>query len=202
MRPFADVDVLDLTQSIAGPVSTQLLASLGADVVKLEPPEGDAFRDIIDGAMFASVNLGHKRSVCLDLTTDDGRAAGRDLAADADVVVQSFRPGVVERFDLDYASVRERNDDVVYCSLSGFGQEGPYADRPAYDPVIQAMSGLMSMIGYPDEPPVRIGASTIDWGTGTMAAFMLASALFNRERTGEGEHIDVNLYEVATAWMS
>lgn len=201
MRPFADVDVLDLTQSIAGPVSTQLLASLGADVVKLEPPDGDAFRDIIDGAMFASVNLGHKRSVCLDLTTDDGRAAARDLATDADVVVQSFRPGVVDRFDLDYASVRERNDDVVYCSLTGFGQSGPYADRPAYDPVIQAMSGLMSMIGYPDEPPVRVGASTIDWGTGTMAAFMLASALYNRERTGNGEHIDVNLYEVATAWM-
>ena len=201
MRPFEDIDVLDLTQSIAGPVSTQFLATLGANVVKVEPPQGDAFRGLIDGSMFASVNLGGKQSICLDLKTDEGRQAAWQLAADADVVVQSFRPGVVEKFGLDYESVSAENEDVVYCSLTGFGADGPYSNWPAYDPVIQAMTGIMSMIGYPDEPPVRIGASLIDWGTGTTAAFLLASALYNRDQTGDGEHIDVNLYEVATAWM-
>ncbi|WP_226482698.1 CaiB/BaiF CoA transferase family protein [Natrinema amylolyticum] len=201
MNPFEDIDVLDLTQSVAGPVSTQFLATLGANVVKVEPPQGDAFRGLLDGAVFASVNLGHKRSVCLDMKTEDGRKAARELAAEADVIVESFRPGVVEQFGLDYDSISDVNEDVVYCSLTGFGQGGPYTEWPAYDPVIQAMSGLMSMIGYKDRPPVRIGASVIDWGTGTTAAFLLASGLYERRRTGEGEYIDVNLYEVATAWM-
>jgi len=201
MNPFEDIDVLDLTQSVAGPVSTQFLATLGANVVKVEPPQGDAFRELLDGAMFASVNLGNKRSVCLDMKTEEGQKAARELAAEADVIVESFRPGVVEQFGLDYDSISEVNEDVVYCSLTGFGQNGPYTEWPAYDPVIQAMSGLMSMIGYKDRPPVRIGASVIDWGTGTTAAFLLASGLYERRRTGEGEYIDVNLYEVATAWM-
>lgn len=201
MRPFEDVDVLDLTQSIAGPVSTQFLGLLGANVVKVEPPDGDAFRGLLDGAMFASVNLSDKRSVCLDLKTEDGQQAVQDLAAEADVIVESFRPGVLSKFGLDYETVSETNDDVVYLSLTGFGQEGPYSEWPAYDPVIQAMSGLMSTIGYEDRPPVRIGASVIDWGTGTLAAFLVASALHEREQTGEGDHIDVNLFEVAVAWM-
>ncbi len=201
MKPFEGIDVLDLTQSIAGPVSTQFLASLGANVVKVEPPGGDTFRSLLDGDMFASVNLAGKRSVCLDFKTDEGREAAAQLAAEADVVVESFRPGVVERFGLDYDSVSEDNENVVYLSLTGFGQEGPYSEWPAYDPVLQAMSSLMSTIGYEDRPPVRIGASVVDWGTGTTAAFTLASALMNREVTGEGTYIDVNLYEVATAWM-
>ncbi|THE66126.1 CoA transferase [Salinadaptatus halalkaliphilus] len=201
MNPFEDVDVLDLTQSIAGPVSTQFLSMLGANVVKVEPPQGDAFRGLLDGAMFASVNLAGKRSVCLDMKSEEGQQAARELAEEADVIVESFRPGVVEKFGLDYESVAETNDDVVYLSLTGFGQEGPYEEWPAYDPVLQAMSGLMSTIGYKDRPPVRIGASVIDWGTGTTAAFLLSSALHQRELTGEGEYIDVNLFEVATAWM-
>lgn len=201
MQPFDDIDVLDLTQSIAGPVSTQFLAMLGANVVKVEPPEGDTFRTLLDGAMFASVNLAGKRSVCLDLKSEEGQAAAQDLAEQADVVVESFRPGVVEKFGLDHESVAATNEDVVYLSLTGFGQEGPYTEWPAYDPIIQAMSGLMSTIGYKDRPPVRIGASVIDWGTGTTAAFLLASALLEREQTGNGEYIDVNLFEVATAWM-
>jgi len=151
--------------------------------------------------MFASVNLGGKESVSLDFTTDEGRAAVRDLAKRADVVVESFRPGVTERFDLDYESVSAINDDVIYCSVSGFGDDGPRADWPAYDPVIQAMSGLMSTIGYPDRPPVRIGSSVIDYCTGTTAAFGIAAALFERQRTGTGEYIDVSLFEVAVSWM-
>ncbi|MFC7157133.1 CaiB/BaiF CoA transferase family protein [Halomarina halobia] len=201
MRPFEGIDVLDLTQSIAGPLATQFLGTLGANVVKVEPPGGDAFRGLLDGAMFASVNLGGKRSVCLDLTTDEGRAAAHELAATADVVVQSFRPGTVEKFGLDYDSVTESNPEVVYCSLTGFGEDGPCREWPAYDPVVQAMSGLMSTIGYPDRPPVRIGASVIDYGTGTTAAMLVAAALHERERTGRGEFIDVNLFEVAVSWM-
>lgn len=151
--------------------------------------------------MFSSVNLGGKRSVCLDLKTDEGCDAASRLAAKADVVLESFRPGVVEKFDLDYESVSAINEDVVYCSVSGFGQDGPYRDLPAYDPIVQALTGLMSMNGWPGEPPVRIGASLIDWGTGTTAAFLVAAALHERERTGAGECIDVSLFEVASAWM-
>jgi crotonobetainyl-CoA:carnitine CoA-transferase CaiB-like acyl-CoA transferase len=201
MQPFEEVDVLDLTQSIAGPLATQFLGTLGANVVKVEPPSGDAFRGLLDGAMFASVNLGEKQSVCLDFTTDEGQAAARELAERTDVVVESFRPGVVEKFGLDYESVAENNSDVVYCSLTGFGEDGPYTEWPAYDPVIQAMSGLMSTIGYSDRPPVRIGASVIDYGTGTTAAMLIAAALHQRSQTGKGEFIDVNLFEVAVSWM-
>lgn len=202
MRPFDGIEVLDLTQSIAGPVATQYLAGLGANVIKVEPPEGDAFRDILEGAMFASVNMGGKQSISVDLKTPEGREVVHDLARRADVVVESFRPGVLARFDLDYESVRAENEDVVYCSVTGFGQDGPRAQWPAYDPVIQAMSGLMSTIGYPDRPPVRIGASVIDCTTGTTAALAISAALFERAHTGAGEYIDVNLFEVAVSWMA
>ncbi|MFC6838156.1 CaiB/BaiF CoA transferase family protein [Halomarina ordinaria] len=201
MQPFEGVDVLDLTQSIAGPVSTAMLASMGANVVKLEPPDGDAFRGMLGGAMFTYANRGGKRSIAVDLKTEEGATVARDLARRADVVVESFRPGVVEKFGLDYETTRAENPGVVYCSVSGFGQGGPYRDYPAYDPVVQAASGLMSVIGYPDRPPVRIGASVIDCGTGANAAFMMASALRERERTGEGEYIDMSLFDVAVSWM-
>ena len=202
MQPFGDVDVLDLTQSIAGPVATQQLGVLGANVVKIEPPGGDDFRGKLNGSMFASFNLGGKRSVCVDLKTDEGKEIVRELAADADVVVESFRPGVLERFGLDYDAVREDNEDVVYCSITGFGHDGPYSDWPAYDPVLQAMSGLMSTTGYPDRPPVRAGTSIVDCGTGMTAAFAIAACLLERKRTGEGEHVEVSLFEVAVSWMA
>lgn len=202
MQPFEEVDVLDLTQSIAGPVCTQMLTALGANVVKVEPPEGDAFRGLTQGAIFAAFNHGPKRSLSVDLKSEAGSATVRDLAERADVVVESFRPGVLERFGLNYESVSTENEEVVYCSLTGFGQEGPYSDYPAYDPVIQAMSGLMSVIGYPDRPPTRIGASVIDCTTGANAAFMISAALMERGRTGTGEHIDISLFDVAVSWMS
>lgn len=202
MQPFTDVDVLDLTQSIAGPACTQRLATLGANVVKVEPPGGDAFRDLIDGSMFATFNLDRKQSLAVDLKSEEGLAIVRELAHEADVVVESFRPGVLERFELDYESVSAENPGVVYTSVTGFGQDGPYEDYPAYDPVIQAMSGLMSVIGYKDRPPVRIGASVIDCATGANAAFMTASALHEVERTGEGVHVDVSLFDIAASWMS
>ena len=202
MQPFRGVDVLDLTQSIAGPACTQRLATLGADVVKVEPPGGDAFRDLVDGSMFATFNLDRKRSLAVDLKTDEGREIVQELARSADVIVESFRPGVAERFGIDYDSVRAENPSVVYTSVTGFGQDGPHADYPAYDPVIQAMSGLMSVIGYPDRPPVRIGASVIDCATGANAAFMTSAALHEVARTGEGTHVDVSMFDVAASWMS
>lgn len=202
MRPFEDVDVLDLTQVIAGPLCTQMLGSFGAHVVKVEPLDGEANRNIQDGIQFASVNRGGKRSVSVDLKDDRGRRILRELATSADVVVESFRPGVLGRFDLDYDSVAESNEDVVYCSISGFGQDGPYSDRPAFDSVIQASSGLMSFVGYPDRDPARIGTTAIDFGTGANAAFAVAAALMERERTGEGEYIDVSLFDVAVSWLT
>lgn len=201
MQPFSDLDVLDMTQSIAGPFSTQLLGALGANVVKVEPPGGDDFRSLLGGSMFAAFNMGEKRSVCLDLKTDAGREGARALAAEADVVIESFRPGVVDQFGLDYESVQADNGDVIYCSITGFGDDGPYSQWPAYDPVLQAMSGLMSTVGYPDRPPVRIGASIIDCATGMTAAFTIAAALLERGRTGTGERIEVSLFDVAVSWM-
>lgn len=198
---FRDIDVLDLTQSVAGPVCTENLGALGANVIKVEPPGGDKFRASIDGGIFAAVNL-TKRSLSVDLKSPDGAQLVRDLATDVDVVVESFRPGVLEQYGLDYDSVSESNTDVVYCSITGFGQEGPFANRPAYDPVLQAMSGVMANTGYPDRQPVRIGTSAIDFSTGMTASFLVASAVRRRDSTGEGEYIDTSLYDVALRWMS
>jgi crotonobetainyl-CoA:carnitine CoA-transferase CaiB-like acyl-CoA transferase len=171
MRSFEGIQVLDLTQSVAGPVCTQFLGSMGADIVKVEPPGGEIFRTTTEGAFFSSYNLGNKRSLSIDLKTPEGQAVVAELAADADVVVENYRPRVLEKFELDYDTVSADNEDVVYCSVSGFGQTGPYSDRSAFDPVIQAMSGLMAATGDSSGGPARIGASVIDCGTGTMGPF-------------------------------
>lgn len=200
MQPFDGIDILDFTQVIAGPLSTQLVASLGGNVVKVEPPRGDAMRSIQGGAQFSCFNLGGKRSLCIDLKTEEGQEAVRELAAKADVIVESFRPAVMGQFGLDYDSVVEFNEDIVYCSLSGFGPDGPYSDRPAFDSIMQAMSGIMSVVGHPDREPVRIPPPLIDHGTAANIAFLIASALLKKERTGEGEHIDIALFDVAVQW--
>ena len=201
MRSFNDIDVLDLTQSVAGPLSTQFLGLFGANVVKVEPPGGDKFRGLIDGAMFASANLGGKRSLCLDLKTDKGQAIARELAAKADVIVESFRPGVLEQYNLDYEAVSAINNDVIYCSLTGYGQDGPRSDWAAYDPLVQAITGLMATVSDPDDRPIRVGASLIDYGTGLIAAFLVSSAIRERDRTGQGEYIDVSLFDTAVWYM-
>lgn len=201
VQPFTDTTVLDLSQAVAGPICTQFLGALGARVVKVEPPEGDLTRGLFSGSVFPSVNLGGKESICVDLRSETGREVVAELADGADVIVENFRPGVLEQYGLDYESVSETNESVVYCSITGFGQEGPYKDYPAYDPIVQAMSGLMSTIGYQDRPPVRIGASVIDYGTGMNAAFLVASALQHRQQTGESVHIDTSLFDVAIEWM-
>lgn len=201
MKPLDDLTVVDLTQSVAGPVCTQYLAEMGATVLKVEPPSGDNFRHIMNGNIFAPFNHG-KRSICVDMKTEAGHLVVAELADEADVIVESFRPGVLEQYDLDYESVSERNEDVVYCSLSGFGQTGPYQSHPGYDPCIQAVSGLMAITGYADRPPVRIRASLIDCGTGANAAFAILAAVRQRDRGGDGTHIDISLFDVAVSWMS
>ncbi|WP_211263585.1 CaiB/BaiF CoA transferase family protein [Halalkalicoccus paucihalophilus] len=201
MKPLDDLTVVDFTQSIAGPVCTQLLAEMGATVLKVEPPSGDSFRNLMNGNMFASFNHG-KQSLCVNIKTDAGLSIVTKLVDEADVIVESFRPGVLEKYDLDYESVTTRNEDVVYCSLSGFGHTGPYQSYPGYDPSIQAVSGLMATTGYSDRPPVRIRASLIDCGTGANAAFAILAAVRHRDRSGDGTHIDISLFDVAISWMS
>ncbi|MFB6311151.1 MAG: CaiB/BaiF CoA transferase family protein [Salinirussus sp.] len=197
MQPLDGIDVLDFTQSIAGPTCTQTLSVLGANVVKVEPPDGDAFRPLVDGAMFASCNRG-KRSISIDLKDDRGVEIAAELATKADVVVESFRPGVMDGFDLGYDDIAAENPDVVYCSITGFGQDGPYEQYPAYDPVAQAMSGLMSVTGQPDGEPVRLGTSAIDINTGMAAALLVLGGLMD----DGGEYIDISLFDVATTWMN
>ena len=143
--------------------------------------------------------MGGKRSICLDLKTEEGRESAQALAAEADIVIKSFRPNVVDEFDLNYDTVRADNDDVIYCSITEFGGDGPYSGWPAYNPVLQSMSGLMSAVGYPDRPPVRIDASAIDCATGMTAAFSIAAALLQRAQMGEGERLKVALFDVAVS---
>lgn len=201
MEPFEDVTVLDFTQVIAGPLCGRMLADLGAEVIKVEPPSGESSRGDLKGAYFASYNTS-KKSVCINLKEPRGQEIIHQGVKQADVILENFRPGVMSKFDLDYDSVVQENEDIIYCSMSGYGQSGPYSDYPAYDPIIQAMSGLMSTIGYPDRPPVRMGTPVIDMGTASYAAFAIVTALRNRDRTGSGEYIDVSLYETAISWMS
>lgn len=202
MSSFDDIDVLDLSQVIAGPLCTQLLGLHGAHVVKVEPPYGDAQRNIQDGVQFSCVNRGGKRSLSVDLKTEPGARLVRELASTADVVVESFRPGVLDQFDLDYESVAATNEDVIYCSITGFGQDGPRSTYPSFDSIIQAASGLMSMTGYPDRKPVRIGTTVIDYSTGANAAFAVSAGIRQRDRRGCGEHIDISLFDVAVSVLS
>lgn len=199
MRPLEGVDVVDFTQVIAGPVCTQLLAGFGAHVVKVEPPTGDKARNN-QGTTFTSFNTG-KESIGVDMKNAEGERIVQELVERADVVVENFRPGVMRKFELDYETVRSKNEDVVYCSISGFGQEGPYTDRPAFDPIVQAMSGVEANTGYPDRLPVRIGTTPIDIGTGTMGALSIVAALHERDRTGEGKYVDVSLFDIAIQLM-
>jgi crotonobetainyl-CoA:carnitine CoA-transferase CaiB-like acyl-CoA transferase len=205
MDVLAGIRVLDLTSSLAGPYCTQLLGALGADVVKVERPgAGDEARawgpPFHDGSsvMFFAANAG-KRSLALDLKSPAGRDAVLRLAGRADVFVQSLRPGAAERLGLGPAEVRARNDQLVYCSIRAYGATGPLAAEPGYDPLMQAAAGIISVTGEADRPGVRVGASLIDLGTATWAAFAIVTALLKRARTGLGTELDVSLYETALA---
>jgi CoA:oxalate CoA-transferase len=211
-RLLEGVRVLDLTNVLAGPFCGYQLAQLGADVIKVEVPgAGDLARQLgadpelngrCMGASFLAQNAG-KRSITLNLKHPGGKAAFERLVASADVLVENFRPGVMERLGLGCAALRQLKADLVYCAISGFGQDGPLAGNPAYDQIIQGLSGVMSVTGSPHTAPLRVGYPVCDTMGGITAAFAIAAALFRRERTGEGECIDVSMLEatlVAMGW--
>jgi crotonobetainyl-CoA:carnitine CoA-transferase CaiB-like acyl-CoA transferase len=207
LRPLAGRSVVDVTSSLAGPTATQLLAALGADVIKVEPLGGDHARawgpPFVhgEGAMFLASNAG-KRSLAVDLGDDRGREVVLRLADTADVFVQSLRPGAAEQRGLGATELRARNPRLVYCSIGAFGSRGPLSGRPGYDPLLQAASGIMSVTGEADGPPVRVGVSLIDLGTGVWAALGVLAALYEREGTGVGRTLELSLYETALSLLS
>lgn len=202
--------VVDLTQVMAGPFCTMLLADFGADVIKVEPPGGgDQTRHSWgrsgkgdDGPAFFALNR-NKRSVVLDLRSEEGLSDFRRLVAEADVVVENFRPGVTERLGIDYESVKRINPGVIYASISGFGHSGPYSQRPGYDLIAQGMSGVMGVTGHPDAPPAKAGVPVGDMGSGLYCAYGILAAYVHKLRTGEGQRLETSLFEAAlslTAW--
>ncbi|MDQ2084252.1 CoA transferase [Xanthobacteraceae bacterium Astr-EGSB] len=203
-KPLDGLCVLDFTRVLAGPYATALLADLGADVVKVEPPAGDDYRHIApflaDGstAIFEALNRG-KRGVVLDLAKPDHRAIAVALAKSADVVVENFRPGVADRLGIGWGELSDANPGLVYASISGFGQDGPDAGRPAYDIIGQALSGIMHITGDPAGPPTMIGESIADVVSGLFASWAILAALHERERTGRGRHIDVAMLDAMMA---
>jgi crotonobetainyl-CoA:carnitine CoA-transferase CaiB-like acyl-CoA transferase len=200
--------VVDLTRNLAGPYCTMLLADLGADVIKIEQPgAGDDTRSWAPplwggvSATFLAANR-NKRSVAVDLDRPEGVELVKKLARDADILVESFRPGSLERRGLGYETLREANPRLVYCSVSAFGPVGPLSGRPGYDPVIQAHTGILSVTGESAGPPVRLGVAAIDLGTGLWASIGILAALTARNATGVGSRVETSLYEVATWWLS
>jgi crotonobetainyl-CoA:carnitine CoA-transferase CaiB-like acyl-CoA transferase len=206
--PLEGIRVVDVTSSLAGPYCTQILSALGADVIKVEHPgRGDEARawgpEFAAGAsvLFFAANAG-KRSLALDLSSERGRAVLLRLASDADVVIQSLRPGTAQRLGIGPDDLRPLNERLVYVSIGAYGGVGPLAGLPGYDPLMQASAGIMSVTGEPGRPPVRAGTSIVDLGTSTWAALGIVAALLERERTGKGRVVDVSLYETALALMS
>jgi len=202
-RPFAGLKVFDASQGVAAPHCGFLLAQHGADVVKMEPLHGDWSRGL--GKTFGeytayalAMNRG-KRSIALDLKTDEGRTIAHKLSAEADVMLENFRPGVMARFGLDYRSVKARNPNLVYMSLTGFGQEGPNSGRPATDMVLQAFSGLMTINRDPSGKPQRLSMVAIDVISGLYAFQAVSAALYKKALQGKGSHIEMSLMEAAAA---
>jgi crotonobetainyl-CoA:carnitine CoA-transferase CaiB-like acyl-CoA transferase len=208
VRPLDDLLVVDLTRALAGPYCTMMLADLGARVVKVETPQGgDDTRGwgppFYDGesAYFLSINR-NKQSLGLNLKDPRGRDLALRLIRRADVLVENFRPGAMDRLGLGYAAVHDLVPRLVYCSISGFGQTGPYRERPAYDLIVQGMGGIMGITGEPDGAPMRVGVAVADICAGMFAAYGILAALRARERTGTGQWVDASLLDGQVAWMT
>ena len=204
--PLDGISVVDFSQILAGPFCTMLLADMGAEVIKVERPNGgDDTRRFGppfingEGAAFLSLNR-NKRSIVLDMKSEQGVEIAKKLAADADVLVQNFRPGVLERLGLGYEAVKAINPAMVYCTISGFGITGPYKSKGGFDLVAQGMSGLMSITGFPGSPPAKVGVPIADFNTGLYSAYAILSAYIHMLKTGKGQHIDVSLMESAIAY--
>ena len=205
--PLAGVRVLDVSQVMAGPYSCMLLADLGADVIKIEPPgTGDQTRGAMGFKMRGADSMGflnmnrNKRSVALNLKSTAGRALFLRLVKTADILVENYRPGVMKKLGIDYAVLQEVNPALIYASISGFGQTGPWADRPGFDLMAQAMSGVMSVTGYPDGPPVKAGVPVADIGCALFATYAILAAYIGRTKSGEGQFIDASLFDAALAF--
>lgn len=216
LKPLEGIRILDLSRVLAGPWCTQLLADLGAEVTKIERPlHGDDTRhwgppwhgegDRRVAAYFLSCNRG-KKSAAIDFAQPQGAALVRRLASEADVVVENFKVGGLEKFGLDAASLRSENPRLVYASITGFGQDGPYSDRAGYDYIIQGMGGLMSITGLPDSVPgggpMRVGVAVVDLFTGLYTCVAILSALYRREKSDEGAHIDLALFDTELAMLA
>jgi len=205
-RPFEGIRIIDITHVLAGPFAAYQLAVLGADVIKVEHPDDPdqsrgsgtdrALNHRLMGTGFLTQGS-NKRSVTLDLKQESGRQVLKRLVAGADVLVENYRPGAFEALGLGYEALLQINPRLIYCSISAFGQDGVRREQTAYDHVIQATSGIMASTGTEEVNPIKIGSPAIDYATGTMGAFALASALFQRERTGKGQHIDLAMLGVA-----
>ena len=203
--PLTDLKVIEVCTTIAGPACARLLADFGADVIKIEPPEGDPVRQMgrhIDNvSLYAASILRNKRSVVLDLKTPQGREVAFELMARADIVVENNRPGVMERLGLGYEALSARNPGLVMVRISGFGQDGPYAQQPGYGAICEAVGGVRHMTGDPDRPPARVALATTDYLSSVYAAFGAMAAIHVRQHTGKGQVVDVALYEAAFTQM-
>ncbi len=206
--PLTGLKVIELARILAGPWAGQTLSDLGAQVIKVEAPQGDDTRawgppfvtrgDDVSAAYFHSTNRG-KASVTVDFSTPQGQAQLREMVADADIFIENFKVGGLAKYGLDYASLSRINPGLIYCSITGFGQTGPYAHRAGYDFIIQGMSGLMSITGEPDGQPQKSGVAITDIFTGIYSVSAILAALHQRGRTGRGQHIDMALLDVAVA---
>src|SRR5215207_6559833 len=205
--PLAGVKVLDVSQVMAGPYACMLLGDLGADVIKIEPPGGgDQTRGSMGFKMKGADSMGflnmnrNKRSVTLNLKSQAGRQVLLRMAKDADILIENYRPGAMKRLGLGYDEVNRVNPRLVYTSISGFGQTGPWADRPGFDLMAQAMSGVMSVTGYPGGPPVKAGVPVADIGCALFAVYATLAAYIGAKAGGQGQHIDASLFDSALAF--
>lgn len=206
--PLAGVKVLDISHALTGPFATMLLGDLGAEIIKVEKPgTGDDTRawgpPFIEGesAYFLSINR-NKKSITVNLKAPEGKEIIYRLAKKADVMIENFLPGTVQRLGLDYEKIKEFNPGIIYCSISGFGQNGPYRNYPSYDLVTQGEGGLMSITGERDGEPVKVGASITDIGAGMYAVIAILSALLTKKETGKGQYIDVSLLDTEVSWLT
>ena len=207
MGPLDNIVVLDLSRILAGPFSTQILSDLGATVWKIESPWGDDTRKwgppFIEGesAYYLSANRG-KKSMIVNLRDERGQAIIKQMAQKADILVENFKVGDLARRGLDYDSVSKINPRLIYASVTGYGSRGPLKERPGYDPLIQAYTGVMSLTGHPDGPPARVGGSVVDVGTGILTALGILAALRERDKTGKGTHVEASLLATSLGWVS
>lgn len=201
------VTVLDLSRVLAGPYCAMMLADMGADVLKLEEPEGGdesrTWPPFVAGEASGYLSMNrNKRNMALNLKTPEAQAILKQLVSRADVLIENFRTGTMESFGLGYDVLQQINPRLIYCAVSVFGRSGPYKDKAGYEALMQAFSGVMSITGEPDGPPLRCGVSLLDLGTGLMAAYGVMNALFHRERTGKGQKVEVSLFETALSLLS